>query len=197
MLVSSSVLKLSYPSMGEHSGPGYLSLGAFVNIPISLGCSDIISPLWSPPSQFWFLYLSSTGFSVSVVCGRRLCLSLYRGIVSCSRFYFGRSRRIESVGLFGILCGRHICRPKNEKLAKYYWIFRVDFGWAFALPAAILGTLARLTLSADPRICSNSLPNLLGRRALTIFLTHVLPLGDIRIGLVKPLHIDSPGLCFH
>jgi fucose 4-O-acetylase-like acetyltransferase len=218
LLVTSSVKRLLYPYFlwGYIQVLVIFSLGKFVNTPISLGWLDLISPLWSPPSQFWFLYVlfflqliavvSLTLWNDFVLLGMAV---LFR--IAVSIFVFPDV--LASIGLFdiffvaGVFTGPRMknwanairfpgmvsillfaltifLAAENLRSGVWYWS-------AYTLPAGILGTLAVLTLSAVPQVGSNPLLGLLGRRALTIFLAHVLCVAGTRIVLVKLLHIEA------
>lgn len=218
LLVSSSVKKLLYPYFlwGYIQVLIIFSLGKLVNSPISLGWLDLISPLWSPPSQFWFLYtlfflqliavVSLTLWNDFILFGMavlfRIAVSIFvspdvlssiglfdifyaAGVITGPRMKQWADN-IKSPGLISaVLFALTICLAvANLRSGVWYWSL-------YTMPAAILGTLALLTLSVVPQVGSNPLFGLLGRRALTIFLAHVLCVAGTRIVLVKILHIES------
>jgi fucose 4-O-acetylase-like acetyltransferase len=217
-LIVSSIPKLLYPCfLWSYIQLAVIySLGKLVNTPIELGWIDLVSPLWAPPSQFWFLYVLFVLQAIAAVT-----LSFSNGIVLASIALLLRmtvpflllSGTMLSIAQFapfyvaGVLVGP---RMKNwPSLIKHPALLalgllaatvfaavlsdRSGAGYwsAYALPASIMGTIALLALAAVPRISTNSTLNLLGQRSLTIFLAHVLFVAGTRIFLVKLLHIDA------
>ena len=217
-LLRSSVSKLLYPCFlwGYIQLGVIYSLGTLVNAPLKLEWIDLISPLWAPPSQFWFLYVLFVLQAIAAVTltfSNRIMLvpiGLLFRVVIPSLVSTGVAL---SVGLFapfymgGVLAGPNARNLPD--LIKYpallslvlipitltlgYLNFRYgDWYWgAYALPAAVVGTIALLAFSAIPEISSNAILNLLGRRALTIFLAHVLFVAGTRIFFTKLLHFDG------
>jgi fucose 4-O-acetylase-like acetyltransferase len=219
-LILASGLKLLYPYFlwGYIQVLVIFALGKFVNTPISLGWLDIVSPLWSPPSQFWFIYVLFflqmiavlfLWFSMDLAL---LCVAVMARVLAAS---FGLQTVIDEMCLFGIFYVAGVLLGPRMKQwptmlrhpalvsAVLLVVASANAMWAlgagitnyyslYTLPAAIIGTAALLALSAVPQVSSNAILNLLGRRTLTIYLTHILCVAGARILMVKFLHISSP-----
>ena len=191
---------------------------AYVNVPRThLGYAEI---LWSPPSQFWFLY-------VLFLCHLAAAALVWKGSgalltaigIAAALFYYSTYPHATVMRCFteflifyavGVLYGGRIAQV--EAAAARYWRWSVaavllalpaiwfgfshgfPYGAAWVLPvtaAGIAGTLAlSVALSGRPA----AMLRYLGQRAMAIYVLHVLFVAGTRIVLAKLLGFDQGAL---
>jgi fucose 4-O-acetylase-like acetyltransferase len=72
------------------------------------------------------------------------------------------------------------------------WSTQSDFYAPAALPAAFAGTAAVIIIARSLRARPAEILSYLGRRAMTIYVMHVLFVAGTRILLVQHLHVENP-----
>jgi len=187
---------------------------AYVNVPRThLAYAEI---LWSPPSQFWFLY-------VLFLCHLAAAASVWKGSgalltvigIAAALFYYAAYPHATVVRCFaeflifyavGVLYGQRIAGVQAAATRYWRWsavavLLAVPVTWfgfthgfpygaAWVLPvtaAGIAGTLSlSVALSGRPAV----LFQFLGQRAMAIYVLHVLFVAGTRIVLAKLLGLE-------
>ncbi|HSB24875.1 MAG TPA: acyltransferase [Burkholderiaceae bacterium] len=190
-------------------------LGTLVNTPGALDAQRIVSLLWEPTSQFWFLQALLILHLLSAAALPRI------GVLALLAFMVAARVVVEVVelphlvalparfGVFyalGVALGPHLLERFATRRAQWatamaaaaIWlacsapVFLAGLShWSLAaLPAAVAGTVAVLALATHQG--ADSLWCALGRASMTIYVLHVLFVAGTRITLHRVLGIDQP-----
>lgn len=195
------------------------ALGKLVNTPSPLDAQRIVSLLWEPTSQFWFLQALLVLHLLSWWLLPRLGVTALLALMGAARLVAETVELPHLIGLpakFGLyyvlgialgpfLIARLPLLARRQALAVAaaaigVWAITTTpvylaglSHWSLlALPAALAGTVAVLALSALPR--AGSLWVGLGQASMAIYVLHVLCVAGVRIVLHKGLGIDQPWL---
>lgn len=203
------------------------SLGRMVNKPIDVSTWRLVSLLWEPTSQFWFLHSLLTLHLLSRWLVPRIgplavlsLLLLARGMVEWiewTEWVELPSALVATMrmGLFyglGVWAGPVLLRMAGRyepaqvgrvaAVAATVWaVAAVVALWSghtysslTAMPAALAGGVALITVALLSRGGSAAAWGALGRASMSIFLLHVLFVAGTRIVLNKLLGVDNVGL---
>jgi len=182
----------------------------------------LIYMLWAPPAQFWFLYalffLHLIALLTLLVGGRVLFMLVFSLVYASSAISPPVASFISSyvtgtnilfyvlgVCIGGPLIGwrGHLAQPYAYTIiAAIVFFSAVWVGWTTGggldtyatLPAAFAGCGAVLLLCRTDALRENPLLGYLGRRALPIYVLHVMFVAGARIVLVKAFHLSSVDL---
>lgn len=197
------------------------ALGTVVNRPIDVDAWRLVTLLWEPTSQFWFLQsllllLLLARWWVPHLGAWSLLgvMLLARGAVELVELPSMLSMTAR-YGLFyaiGLLAGPALLRKARAPsawqagwlgaLASAVWsvaalaAYRTGEGYLslVTFPAAAAGSTAVIALSMLPRVQALAWLSAMGRASMAIFLLHVLFVAGTRIALHKLLGIDSVAL---
>jgi fucose 4-O-acetylase-like acetyltransferase len=195
------------------------ALGPFVNTPSSLGGGRIVSLLWEPTSQFWFLQallvlhllsawllprLGATGLLVLMLLARLgaewVDLPPLLGLPARFGLFYALGVAIAPQLLRRVPT---LARPQAiAAAATAFVVWAVaaigahgagQSHWsAAALPAALAGVAGVIALATLPR--AGSFWIRLGQASMAIFLLHVLFVAGARIVLHKLLGVEQPAV---
>jgi fucose 4-O-acetylase-like acetyltransferase len=187
---------------------------AYVNKPrTTLGLADM---LWSPPSQFWFLYslflfhvlaaaLVWRGSAILILIAGGIgfaffhALSPHGTVLRCSAefliFYaigIACAGRIDTVQLLLTRYAGWWAAACLVALAYAWWGFsnRIDYAQVAMIPATFAGIAGAMALGVKLAGPPAAALRFLGERAMAIYLLHVLFVAGTRIVLAKLLGID-------
>lgn len=191
------------------------ALGGFVNRPSSLDAQRVVSLLWEPTSQFWFLQALLVLHLLSAALLPRLGLLPLVVLMLGARALVEWAELPHMIGLpakfgifyvLGIALGPRLLerfavhRPDwaNAMAAAAIWLAcalpvylaGLSHWSAAALPAALAGSVAVLALAAQPQV--GGIWAALGRASMAIFVLHVLFVAGARIVLHRGLGIEQP-----
>jgi len=195
------------------------SVGAAVNKPVELDIARIVSLLWDPTSQFWFLqallvlHLSSrwvvlrfgaASLLAAAVVARVLVEVVDMPPVLSLPCRFGVFYALGV--MFGPRLVQHAASVRRPQLLRVglasvlIWALAAlaaaagggSFWGAAAIPAALAGSLAALALALLPRGTPQRWLRTLGRSSMAIFVLHVMFVAGTRIALHKWLGLDDP-----
>ena len=193
------------------------ALGSLVNTPNVFDAQRVVSLLWEPTSQFWFLQallvlhlltwwlLPRLGLAALVVL-----MLLARGVAETVELphLLGLPAKFGLFYVLGIAIGpmliarlpalsrRHALAVATAAIAVWaatalpVYVAGLSHWSLFALPAALAGTAAVIALASLARV--NSAWVALGQASMAIYLLHVLCVAGVRIVLHKGLGIDAP-----
>lgn len=192
------------------------ALGSIVNAPQIASPMLFVSVLWSPPSQYWFLFvlfwfqLAALGFArawtlngmVAAAAVARILPEVVElpAIVDAGARYwifFALATRFA----YELRDWKGIGTPASLTLpalglawALSAWLSIATGGYLslWNLPAAAFGVLFVFTLSRIEGLTGASVLAALGRRSMPIFLTHVLIVAGVRIVMVSIFKITDP-----
>ena len=193
------------------------ALGNLVNTPNPLDAQRIVSLLWEPTSQFWFLQALLVLHLLSWWLLPRLGVTALLALMGAARLVVEVVELPHLIGLpakFGLyyvlgialgpiliarlptLTRRHALAIAAGAIALWavaatpVYLAGLSHWSLLALPAALAGTVAVLALSALPR--AGSFWVALGHASMAIYVLHVLFVAGVRIVLHKGLGIDQP-----
>lgn len=195
-----------------------VALGQMVNAPQQASPMLFVSMIWSPPSQYWFLYALFAFQIATVLFDRYANVTVMLWVALAARLlpeflelpdivqaslrnwlYFAFAVRFASL-IRDSAAGHRTTGGALAALA-VAWIAAVFLsGWGggylspWNLPAAVLGTWLVFRIAQLPGLPGAGLLAALGRRSMPIFLTHVLIVAGIRIVSVSVLKIADPYL---
>jgi len=182
--------------------------------------ASVIRLLWAPHAQFWFLYVLFFLHMTVLVAGR-IGGKLLFGFVMASVYAACMLSSAVSgfvtfyVGLVSLLfytlgvCFGDVLLKANWPIRRplpllaicgliwfgaawAVWATQADFYAPGALPAAFAGTAAVIIIARSLRDRPAAILSYLGRRAMTIYVMHVLFVAGSRILLVQHLHVENP-----
>jgi len=195
------------------------ALGSVVNSPAELTPWRVLSLVWEPTSQFWFLqallvlHLASLCIVPRAGVATLLVVMLVaRGVDATVElpFLLALPARFGLFYALGVAAGpllrqaaQTLPRPRAAALAAaagLVWAIAALPVWLAgrshwniaALPAAFAGTLAMLALSTFVRGGAARFWLTLGQASMAIYVLHVLFVAGVRIVLHKGLGIDQP-----
>lgn len=198
-------------------------LGGFVNTPSELSFSRIVSLLWEPTSQFWFLQALLVLHLVSRVLLPRIgpaalmaVMLLARGVVEVVDLpvLLAMPARFGLFYALGILSGPALLAAAGaatrerglavSAAAACVWAAAALTAYAYglgrwslgAMPAALAGCVFVIALATLPRRAVAAAGLMLGQASMAIYLLHVLFVAGTRIVLHKLFGMDEPGVIF-
>lgn len=170
----------------------------------------LLSILWSPIQQFWFLYAlfwchvlfaalrwaSDRVLIAAAACSIAMTFTLDLGVVSMLTWGFAYfalgivlSHRIERVPTSFVttaaLCTAFVVSAMSG--------FAAGMDSGADVPAALCGIAATVALSRTVLV-RGALLRLLGYLSMSIFVMHVIATAVIRTALLRALHLDDPAL---
>jgi fucose 4-O-acetylase-like acetyltransferase len=198
------------------------AVGPLANRPYEWGSISYLAILWTPVSQYWFLYVLALYTLVSYVVVPRfgvhalLVLAVFTlalgEVVDLRPNVFALASQFALMYALGVSFGRGGAAGRADASpltvlaialgALVVWAGLVqalrargiDFGTVAALPAAVAGSVAWIALARLPLLARSVVLNELGRRSMPIYLLHVLFVAGTRIVLNKALGVTSPVL---
>lgn len=218
--VRTALGRIAYPYFvwGSIQLATIVALGQMVNAPQQASPMLFVSMIWSPPSQYWFLYALLAFQMAAVLFDRYATLTAMVWVALAARFlpellelpdivqaslrnwiYFAVAVRFAPL----IRESAAGWRPSAAAIASLAaawiaaaWISHRGGGYLtpWNVPAAILGTWLVFRIAQVPALPGTGLLVALGRRSMPIFLIHVLIVAGIRIVSVSILKIDDPYL---
>ncbi|HEY2927874.1 acyltransferase family protein [Piscinibacter sp.] len=197
------------------------AMGAAVNRPTTLDLQRIVSLLWDPTSQFWFLQallilhllsrwvvprFGAACLLAAAVVARALVEVIALPVALALPCRFGVFYALGVV--FGPLLMRHAQSLRRLPMLAVglagaaLWALAAsaadDSGrgyWSVAaVPAALAGSVAALALAPLARGAPQQWLRALGRSSMAIYVLHVLFVAGMRIALHKWLGLDDPRL---
>ena len=215
-LARSSAVRIVYPYFvwGLVQIAVIAILGHLVNAPIRPSVLLFLQVLWEPPSQFWFLYCLVLYQAAAVLFGRYAGLTAMLAAALAARLACEAVELPKIVDLFarywifyaGAIRFADCLRDDRVVRSGSQWLFGLAAAWLAAavvsawgggygslwnLPAALLGSLLVMGLAHRPDPLRGALAEL-GRCSMPIFVTHVLIVAGVRIGLTKILGVSDP-----
>lgn len=220
-----NLLRIAYPYFlwGAIQSLALLGASGLVNHPIREGIGPLLlSLLWRPPGQFWFLYtlfLLHMFTLVTIRLGGRVMLAIALAAIFAATaisptvgtfiasYIQGSSLLAYAVGIcFGeMVAGWHGRIESSQAwiLASIILLFAAAWtGWRtqagaysyVTLPAACSGCVGTLLIARTKLLCSTRWLIYLGQRSMAIYVLHVLFVAGIRIIMVRSLHIAHLGI---
>jgi fucose 4-O-acetylase-like acetyltransferase len=194
----------------------YLASG-LLNHPLNV---QLLSIFWAPPAQFWFLYALFFLHMIALVAfriGGSMAFALVFAMIfaACAaspelqEFITGYVSGADILFyVLGACVGSSLLQWRGRIGGGYGVILiaslsfgsLVSVGWhrevaPYAmLPAAFAGSALVLLISASDTLRDNTVLAYLGRRALPIYVLHVLFVAGTRIALVKGAHVSEVGV---
>lgn len=217
LAASLSSIVLPYFLWGAIQSIVIATAGSLVTAPVPLSGMLIVRMLWSPPSQFWFLYalffmqvlavmiLPTLGAWRFFLCAivARLSLEFFLlpnvfDIVMRNWLYFALGAWLGHHAVDAIATSR----PRGELITTTGLVFVTfaydcvrrggDYASLAAMPAAASGIVLTIVLSLKLPDALTPTMTYLGQRSMPVYLLHVFIVAGTRILFVRILQIDAP-----